>query len=68
MYYVNDKSFKERCDAREYSFQLCHQFQSANKYWKTITIKSTSDSMLDSYAVYDIINKEYVFEAIIIVD
>ena len=68
MYYVNDKQFKDKCTAREYSWQLCYNFSKHEKHWKIVTLKSTTDSMLDSYAVYDIVNKEYVYDAVIITE
>ena len=68
MYYVNDKSFSERCDAREYSYQLCRQFSCENRRWKVINIKGKTDNMIDSYAVWSLDDKVVVYDAIITKD
>ena len=73
MYYVNDKQFKDKCTAREYSWQLCREFSKEVSTWKIVRIKSTredckSSPMIDSYGVYDIESREMVYEAHIIMD
>ena len=68
LYYVNDKVFSEKCDAREWSYQLCREFAKDNSRWKVINIKGKTDNVIDSYAVWSLDDKQVVYDAIIVVE